>query len=205
MFAMTFAVVSHASRPAFEARVDVLPADDDEGVDRTVAKERPERVTVDAVALVLELLHLDQRILHAAHALEVVARDRELLARAHDYRALLDRVARRHLHAVQAEQVGRLLEIVDDVVDLRRQLIDVLAVEGRYVLGVQEGDELPRESVSRRLDCLHLLLRHARVRVLAEATLDEPGHLERVLAGPREQAVELGRPGREADPHRAGR
>ena len=150
-------------------------------------------------------LTLNQCLLHAAHALEVVAGDRELLTRAHDHRALLDRVARRHLHPVQPEQVGRFLEVVDDVVDLGRQLVDVLAVEGRHVLGVQEGDQLPCERVTRGLDGLHLLLGHARVRMLAKATFDEPCDLERVLAGAREQAVELGRPGREAEPHRAGR
>ena len=46
-----------------------------------VAEERGERVAEDAVALVLEALQLDERLLDAAHPLEVVARDRELLAR----------------------------------------------------------------------------------------------------------------------------
>ena len=42
-----------------------------------------------------------------------------------------------HLDAVEAEQVGRLLEVVDDVVDLGRELVDVLAVERRQVLRVE--------------------------------------------------------------------
>ena len=124
----------------------------------------------------------------AAHALEVVAGDRELLARADDDRALLDRVARRHLDAVQAEQVGRLLEVVDDVVDLGRELVDVLAVEGRQVLRVEQGDQVARDLVALRLIRLHLLLRDAGVRVLAKAALDEPRHLERVLARARRRA-----------------
>ena len=47
-----------------------------------VAEERGERVAEHAVALVLEQLHLDERFLDAPHPLEVVAGERELLARA---------------------------------------------------------------------------------------------------------------------------
>ena len=114
---------------------------------------------------------------------------RELLARADDDRALLDGVARRHLDAVEAEQVGRLLEVVDDVVDLGREQVDVLAVERRDVLRVEERDEVARDRVAGRLDRLDLLLRDAGVRVLAEAALDEPRDLERVLAGLAEEDV----------------
>ena len=113
-------------------------------------------------------------------------------------------MARRHLDAVEAEQVGRLLEVVDDVVDLGRELVDVLAVEGREVLGVQEGDQLAGDRVPRGLHCLHLLLRDPGARMLAEATLDEPRGLQRVLAGPGEEREELGRPRRQADPHARG-
>ena len=115
------------------------------------------------------------------HPLQVRARDRELLDRLDDDRALLDRVPRRQLDAVEAEQVGRLLEVVDDVVDLGREHVDVLAVERRQVLGVEERDQVARDRVARGLGRLHLLLRHTRVRVLAEAALDEARDLERVL------------------------
>ena len=56
--------------------------------------------------------------------------------------------------------------------------------------------------VARRLGRLHLLLRDAGVRVLAEAPLDEARDLERVLARAREEHEELGRPGRQGDLHR---
>ena len=128
------------------------------------------------------LLELDERLLHAAHALEVLARDRELLAGADDDRALLHGVARGKLDAVQAEEIRGLLQVVDHVVDLGRELEDVLAVEGRDVLRVEERDQLARDCVAVRLLCLHLLLRDARVRMLAEAALDEARGLERVLA-----------------------
>jgi hypothetical protein len=42
---------------------------------------------------------------------------------------LLDGLTGRRLDAVELEQVGRLLDVVDDVVDRRREREDVLAVE----------------------------------------------------------------------------
>ncbi len=65
---------------SLERLVDVLPADDDQRVDPLVAEERGERVAEDAVAFVLERLDLDECLLDAAHPLQVVAGDRELLA-----------------------------------------------------------------------------------------------------------------------------
>ena len=126
----------------------------------------------------------------------------ELLHRLDDDRALLDGMARRHLDAVEAEQVGGLLEVVDDVVDLGRELVDVLAVERRQVLRVEQDDEIAGDAVARRLGRLHLLLRDAGVRMLAEAALDEARDLERVLARAREEHEEFGRPGGEGDLHR---
>ena len=55
-----------------------------------------------------------------------------------------------------------------------------------------------------RLLRLHLLLRDARVRVLAEAALDESRDLERVLARLAEQREELGGPRGQAEPHARG-
>ena len=72
------------------------------------------------------------------HPLQVVARRGELLDGLDDDRALLDSVAGRHLDAVEAEQVGRLLEVVDDIVDLGCELVDVLAVERGQILGVEQ-------------------------------------------------------------------
>ena len=157
---------------AFERLVDVLPADDDERVDALVAEERCERVAQHPVALVLEVLDLDERVLDAAHALEVVVGDRELLAGADDDPALLDRVPRRHLHAIQTEEVRCLLEVVDDVVDLGREEEDVVAVEGGDVLRVEERDQITSYLVTSRLLELHLLLRDARARMLAKPPLD---------------------------------
>ncbi len=91
---------------------------------------------------------------------------------------LLDGLAGRRLDAVELEQVGRLLDVVDDVVDRSREREDVLAVERRDVLGVQEPDEVARDPVALVLGRLHVGLRDRRVRELAEAGL-------RFLAPPR--------------------
>src|ERR1044072_8102006 len=42
------------------------------------------------------------------------------------------------LDPVEPEQVADFLDVVDDVVELRRELVDVLAVERGHVLRVQE-------------------------------------------------------------------
>jgi hypothetical protein len=117
--------------------VDVLPADDDERIDRLVAEEAAQRLAQDTVAFVLERFDLDEGILDAPHPFQVVAGDGELLAGLDDDPALLDRVARRHLDAVEAEESRRLLEVVDDIVDLGREEVDVFPVEGRDVLRVR--------------------------------------------------------------------
>ena len=130
----------------------------------------------------------------------------ELLAGPDDDRALLYGVPCGQLDSVEAEHVRGLLEVVDDVVDLGRELEDVLAVEGGDVLRVEEGDQLARDHVAGLFLRLHLLLRNARVRVLTEAALDEPRGLEGVLAGPGEELEELLGTRGEADLHgRAGR
>ena len=76
--------------------------------------------------------------------------------------------------------------------------VDVLAVERRDVLRVQELDQVARDRVALVLSRLHLSLDDRRVRVLAEAPFDQPRGFERVRARLREQVVELGRPGNEA-------
>ena len=114
-----------------------------------VAEQRRERVAEDAVSLVLQRLQLDERLLNALHPLQVGAGDRELLDRLDDDLALLDGVAGRHLDAVEPEQVRGLLEVVDDVVDLGGQLVDVLAVERRQILGVEQRDQVAGDRVAR--------------------------------------------------------
>src|ERR1700676_4052628 len=55
---------------------------------------------------------------------------RDLLSRADDHLAELDRLLHRRLDAIQSELRGRLLGMVDDVVERGRQGIAVAGVEG---------------------------------------------------------------------------
>ena len=68
MLAIVFAAVSQLSSAPLEPVVDVLPADHHQRVDPVVAEERGEPVAEDAVALVLEPLQLDERLLDAARS-----------------------------------------------------------------------------------------------------------------------------------------
>ena len=83
---------SHSVERALEPLVDVLPPDHHQRVDPVVAEQRRERLAEDAVPLVLEPLELDQCLLHAREALQVVARDLELLVGPDDQARLLDGV-----------------------------------------------------------------------------------------------------------------
>ena len=74
----------------------------------------------------------------------------------------------------------------------RRQLVDVLAVERRNVLRVQQLDDLVGDAVAGVLDFLDFGLRHRRVRILPEADLRLLRGLERVFARSCEQFVKLG-------------
>ena len=109
------------------------------------------------------------------------------------------------LDAVEAEQVRCLLEVVDDIVDLGRELVDVLAVEWRQVLRVEELDQVARDLIARGFGRFDLILRHAGVGMLVEPPLDESRDVEGVSPGPGEEDVELGGAGCELDLHVAGR
>src|SRR5687767_12409677 len=85
---------------------DVLPADDDERVDAGIAEEVGNRLADDAVARVLEPLQLDQLGLDALHPAQLAERPVEALDRPDDDRALLERLPRGRLDAVELEQVA---------------------------------------------------------------------------------------------------
>ena len=155
----------------------------------------------DPVTLVLEPLQLDQRLLDPLEPLQPRQQDRELLGRLDEDPALLDGVLRGRLDPVEPEQVADLLDVVDDVVELGRELVDVLPVERRHVLGVQQRHQLERELIARGLDRLDVRLCDRGVRIFAEADLGAACGLERVFARPGEEVVELGRPGDEAQAH----
>src|SRR4051812_13920192 len=129
---------------------DVLPADHDHRVDAAV-EERGDRVARDAIALVLEPVDLDGVV---AQVLEV-AQPRHRLG---DLAAGLQQDVRqalgllhRGLDPVEAQVVGHLVDEVDDVVELRREVEDVLAVDRRDERLVQPLDDVVRDAVARLL------------------------------------------------------
>ena len=117
-----------------------------------------------------------------------------MLGSADEDPALLDRLPRRRLDAVELEQAGGLVHVVDDVVDRGRKLVDVLAVERRDVLRVQELDQVACDRVTLVLGFLHVRLGDRRVGILPEAPLDEAPGLEGVRTRSREEVVELASP-----------
>ena len=127
-----------------------------------------------------------------------------MLGHLDDHAALLDRLLHSRLDLVEAEQVGRVLDVIDDVVDHLREPVDVLPVERGDVLRVEQDDDLPGQLVALILELLHLLVVDARLRELTEALLGQSRRREQVLPRAREEVVELRRLGDEGQPHVRG-
>ncbi len=110
---------------------DVLPADHDHRVDPAL-EQRGDRLPGEPVALVLEPVDLDPvRSMSLKPA--QIAGSPSAICRGRRRRtpASALRLGHRRLDLVQAEVVGDLLGVVDDVVQRRRQPEDVLAVDRR--------------------------------------------------------------------------
>src|SRR6188472_2614869 len=114
-----------------------------------------------------------------------------MAGRSNEDPAVRERLALHRLDAVELEEVRRLLDVVDDVVDRRREPVDVLAVERRPVLRCQELAQVVRDRVAGVLELPDLGLRHRRVRKLTEPDLGLLRDGERVRSRSREEAVEL--------------
>src|SRR4051812_44260076 len=109
---------------------DVLPADDHHRVDPRL-EQRRERLAHLAVAVVLEPVDLDREMADVAERPQPLDRVVHLAARlVQDPRQLL-RLVHRRLDPVELEVVRDLLDVVDDVVQRRREVEDVLALERR--------------------------------------------------------------------------
>ena len=112
-----------------------------ERVDARVAEEVGDRVAHDPVALVLELLELDELRLDALQALAARQRGRELLDRADEDAALLDAPAAsatRRRRARAGRDASSMWSTTSSIAVA--SCVDVLAVERRHVLRVQELD-----------------------------------------------------------------
>ena len=151
------------------------------------------RVSNDPIALILETVDLDQSGLNALHALELSDRRRQLLDCCDKNLALLDRRAGNALDPVEVEQIGRVLDHVDNVVDRGGKPKDVLAVKRGYVLGIEEMKEIAGQPVADVLDLLDLVVADRRAWEATEPGLRLASCLQRVRASPSEEVVELGR------------
>src|SRR3954470_16320300 len=130
-----------------EHREHVLPADYDHRVD-PVGEERGDGVTGDPVAVVLEPVDLDPVLVEVLERRQVLQPHRQLLAGGDEDFGQRRRLLHRRLDLVEAEEVGGLLGEVDDVVHLRRQRVDVLAVDRGDEGRVQPFDDLVGDPVT---------------------------------------------------------
>ena len=102
----------------------------------------------DPVAFVLEPVDLDRVVRDVPEPAQ--ARDRlgDLAGGGVEHAGQLDRLVHRRLDLVQAEVVGDLLGVVDDVVERRGEREDVLAVDRRHERVVEPIDDVVRDPVA---------------------------------------------------------
>src|SRR6476659_4184865 len=179
-----------------ERLVDVLPADDDHGIDPVVLEQARARGARDVVASVFEGLDLHDPLRRPPQGLQLREQLRELLRRLDEQPGELERLLRRRLDAVEAEQLRR----VRDVVDREGERDQVVTVEGGLEEGVRHRDQLRDDTVGLVLELLDVVLRRAR-RPLPEALVDCAHDCERRLACRRDLRVQLAAAATETDPH----
>ena len=136
---------------------DVLPADHDHRVD-AAREQRGDAVALQAVALVLQAVDLDQVRAELGARAQAAQRLGDLLAGADEHVGELDRLLHRRLDAVQAELRRGLLGVVDDVVERRRQRVAVAGVERRaHAPAGQAVDDVVGDAVAFLLADLQVL------------------------------------------------
>jgi hypothetical protein len=133
--------------------VDVLPADERDRVG-SAAEETGDGRARKAVAFVLELAQLDQLPLRILEAVEPVDRLGQLLRGPVDDVRLLTRLAPHLLHAVADDLLGRVVDVVADVVQHASEPEHVVAVERRHEGPVDQVDQVMRDPVARVLELL---------------------------------------------------
>ena len=170
---------------------DVLPADHDHRVD-AVLEQRGERLAHDAVALVLEPVDLDRVVRDVARSRAAAASPgRSGARRLQQHVGQLLRLLHRRLDLVEAEEVGDLLDVVDDVVERGGQLVDVLAVDRGDERLVEPPDDVVRDPVAVLLADQDVAGQLAALGVVREQPLEQLGRAQDVAAGLLEEVEEL--------------
>jgi hypothetical protein len=101
------------------------------------------------------------------------------------------RLHHRRLDPVEAEEVGDLLGVVDDVVESGGERVDVLAVDRRDERLVEALDDVVGDPVAFVLAGEHIATEVAVVGPRLEHLLEEAGRLDDVRAGLLEEVEEL--------------
>src|SRR3954454_15252762 len=133
----------------FERLEDVLPADHDHRIDAG-DEERWDRVAAQAVALVLQAMDLDEVRPELGARAQRPQRGAHLVAGGDEDLGEQAGVLHRGLDAVQAQHVGGLLGVVDDVVEGSRELQALERVErlARRAAVVQAVDDVVGDPVA---------------------------------------------------------
>src|SRR2546421_165645 len=173
-----------------QALEEVLPADHDHRVD-AVVEEGSHRLAAHPVAVVLQPVDLDGVVRDVAEAAHPRHRVGDL-ARGlqQDVREPLP-LDHRSLDLVEAHVVGDLLGVVDDVVERRGQLVDVLAVDRGDEGLVEALDDVVGDPVALLLADQDVPRQVGALRVVAEHLVQEVGRAHDVARRLLEQVEEL--------------
>src|SRR4051812_37096843 len=169
---------------------DVLPADHHHRVDPAL-EQRRDGFAQDPVALVLEPVDLDRVVVHVLQGPQARHRVVDLARRVAQHARHALRLLHRRLDPVEPEEVRDLLDVVDDVVQRRGELDDVLAVEGRDEGLVEPLDDVVGDAVALLLADDHVPHHLPMVRPLLEHGLEKLGRAHAVAAGLLEEVEEL--------------
>src|SRR4051794_18743549 len=173
-----------------EPLVDVLPADDHHRVDPAL-EQRGQGLAHHAVALVLQPVDLDREVVDVLERAQPWDCAAELAGGLVQDPRHLQRLLHRRLDAVEAHEVGHLLDEVDDVVERGGQRVDVLAVDRSDERGVQPLDDVVRDAVALLLADDDVARQLALVGPAVEHPLQELGGADDVGARLLEEVEEL--------------
>src|SRR3954466_1002319 len=174
----------------FEALEDVLPPDHDHRVD-AVVEQRRDGVAARAGAVVLEAVDLHGEVRQVLEGPQARHRLLDLARRLQqDVRHPL-RLLHRGLDLVEAQVVGDLVDQVDDVVHVGRELEDVLAVDRRDERRVQLVMDVVGDPVALLLADHDVARDVGSLREVSEHLIEEVGAANDVLGRLLEQVEEL--------------
>src|SRR5881397_2121054 len=161
--------------------VDLLPLDDLDGIARRL-EHRGQAVAEEIVGAVLETVHLDGVLVEPrVHRAQASNRPVGRLDDPHDDLGHGPARRGRLLDPVHHQTLGRRLDVVEHVVEPRRQIVDVLPVDRRDERGVQPLDDLVGDLVSLVLDFLDGVRLGPRIGEVVDQLVEQRRPLDHVL------------------------